>query len=267
MKNSYKYSIPCLLKVDMGKGDSGIEVKMELKDFMGDLRYLEKSIKAEAQGALGEIASRAYASGVKKASRMLGSTLKQFLSHFHLEKLNDNTYAITVDGDVEYLEEGYASFNIRDKMLKHAKRSAEGYRYIVVPFDHTPSKMSRSKSKADIVNLINDTSWQKVIMDGNKRLKGGRTVVGMARMDHYQSYELKEDGGDLANLAGMVRSRVKRGRGRGAKTSTEYKTFRTISEKSCSSPNYWWHPGFKGVHALKTVVDYIFKHAEKIAGA
>jgi len=251
---------------------------------------LEKlAIQAEEQlkRDIAEVAHGAHATLAAMAQHGLNSTRNDYLKGLQFEKIGENSYLISLDGEyANKLESGYPAFDMRSKMLQSQKsvevgpragqpwvqHAKDGHKYAHVPFERQPfSKAPRGSDMAQALKSIRAENratqeWQgitKIFRDANGRAIdsgiGAATQpvarVGAADLSHLDDPVAKK-------LAGLVKyQRVTRNEKTGRETvQSIYHSYRTVSENSSG----WQHPGFKGLHAFDQVEKWVEEQLHKI---
>jgi hypothetical protein len=154
------------------------------------------------------------------------------------------------DPIVVAVERGAKAFDMKAKLLKHAKASSKGSVYVDIPFQHKAGSVPQSMRTA-----------------GTRAASaaGGAAEVRLSMRTEGKSFTRSLQRGSIGRALGLSprKQAVKHSRGvhddiirsstrAGGKSSVRYTTIRRISTKS--KPSSWWHPGFKGAHVLDEVL-------------
>jgi hypothetical protein len=156
------------------------------------------------------------------------------------------------DPKVLSLDAGYDAFDIKAKMLPHAKRfSKKGEPFIDVPFTHRPYGRD-SAGRGGVPKSVLRTLYKqadKVAADVNVRSNIKSVPRSFERTMHFGEQTIKMPVQHKTGLyTGMIYSRQSSSQG-------TFKTLRRIS--GASDPSSWWHPGFRGVGIFRKVFNQL----------
>lgn len=240
-------------------------IKDSLEKLKKSLDNVGTHIESEINQSIKDAAYSAYATIVAKAQAELHGTRQDYLKGLDFQELGEEGFLITLDGDwANKLEDGYASYDLRDKMLasnkivgvgkrsgqpwvQHAKpktsqemEGGQGHKFAHVPFERKPFSKQGSSNLADGIKQMQAQNMagkmQKITslfkdIDGNP-LEG---KVAIAKSDN-------------PLLDGLVKYQKTYTNEAGKKTTQSiYVNYRTVSE--AGKP--WIHPGFKGLKAFE----------------
>ena len=171
------------------------------------------------------------------------------------------------------LELGAPSFDLKARMLLHARRfSMEGKPFIDVSFKHAATEAAHNGLPAAVRREIDHAvrnQQNRAFVNGASKAQAAVQTVRLDRTTPGRQFNR------TLNINGKrVTTQVEHKRGihddliRTASTTAtgrvhnEYTTIRRISANS--APTSWWHPGFRGVQILKTVMPRLQKDIEAI---
>lgn len=252
-----------------------LSLKDSLKKLQKDLESLAPSLESEINQAVKDAAYAAYASIVAKAQKALNSTRQDYLKGLSFEDLGDNSFLISLDGDLaNHLEDGYPAFNLVPKMLESKKtvqvgsrsgqpwvqntkpkgKNKESHRFAHVPLQlHPHSKAAGTSNLADAVKQLTatnlagfDQKFTQIFKYPDGSVQEGKVAVvrppGSA-INASTPYAMAHS--PDARLQGLVKYQkiYKNSAGKDTVQSI-YINYRTISDKG----KPWIHPGFSGVH-------------------
>lgn len=155
------------------------------------------------------------------------------------------------------LENGFKAFDMKPKLLAstNAKTGANGSRYVDVPFHHATSQAATRMQgmPADVKQRVdravrverNKAKLEKRPMRNPLRVTGRSAPT----MRTQQRVGMKPQ--TVRTKVGIYDDMIRHAMKVGKRTLAEHVTIRRVSSNSES--HSWWHPGFVGVKARKTV--------------
>lgn len=256
------------------KGELVLEVRAQELGLQFD--RLSEEAEAQMKAAIGDLAHAAHAMVVAKAQAELHTTRQDYLKGLTFEKLDEDSYLISLDGDYQNkLEEGYPPFDMKPGMLASKKivrvgrRSGlpwvqkseeDGHRYAYVPLERKPfSKAPKGRDMADAIKQLSAYNRQGRMQKITQLFKdpSGKALQGMVAV-------AKDTG--IKDLEGLVKyQRTYKTQTGKEKTESIYINYRVVSE--AVGAEAWRHPGFPGVKAfedaerfVETELDNILRH-------
>ena len=238
----------------VGSTLTDFSIKVIADELGKSLSNLPNHIENEVNRAVGELAHATHAGLITQVQAMSRDPKNRmdYLNGLDLNKIGNNAWVITLDGEwANKLEEGFASYSIKDVLLRSKKmvsvgsragqpwvRTAkDGHKWAVVPFEHKP--YSGEKKSGDLLTDLkklrakNRSGEMQPFLDTFKDRAGnplqGKVAVADVPLNK--------------NLQGLTKFQHTYEK----TTSSVYMTFRIVSEKS----NGWQHPGFRGYQLFK----------------
>lgn len=243
-------------------GDFSLKFKA---DQLGkDLEIASIEIEDELNQAISDLAHAAYASIVADAQKELNSTRVDYLKALSFDKLGDNEYLISLDGKAaNATEDGYGSFDMKEKMLqsdkivaggsragqKWVRENAQGKKYAAVPFEHkaTPKKATGDLA-ADIRNLTaTNRRGRKQKINRTFKDEQGKPLVGKVATATSEN--------PILNKITKFQHVSEKGA-----VSSIYMSWRMVSEDSTG----FIHPGYEGVHLFSEAEKFVEDQLEQI---
>jgi len=241
-------------------------------------RKLKPAVEKATKMAMPRVAALIIDHASSEADRRLNTMAAEFKAALHQPD------AITVtDTGIEIrlttqlarsLELGGSSFDIKAKMLTHAKHfSKDGAPYIDVPFQHAASAGASRMSalppavRAAMTHAV-ATAKATAIKAGASKSEAAAQTVRLKQRTPGKVFErtLVVGGKTLttrvAHKRGIHDDLIRTAVAGAGRAVTKHSTIRRISSKS--SPTSWWHPGFKGVGIFKAVMPQVRKDVEAI---
>jgi len=159
--------------------------------------------------------------------------------------VTDSAVTVVLVGALpQALEKGFNAFDLKAKLLQHAKHfSKSGSPYVDVPFRHgTRQDATRLQAMPPAVMAAMRKVVKETAPGEQARLRmvtPGREFTRNLRFgDRMIPTRVQHKRGLYDDMIRMVSPATP--------NSGQYRTIRRISEKS--DPTSWWHPGFRGVH-------------------
>lgn len=226
-----------------------------------------------AQQVMRELAEDTHNKAQEMAGQRLNSTRQKYIDNLSFDQVGDNHWALTLNADAAYLEEGYSTFDMIKAGLTRgpkSKMSKKGHRYVSIPFEHAQAPGKSNHPQHDVPvqrgqqsettkgNLAKDLMRlkQSFGLKGTFKDQNGNPIYGkvftvtknpLGPMWNYSDVLGNKDTAIMEgkeihkNLAGLTGIQYKAG----SKTKTAYMTWRTASENP-ESAGKWIHPGFDG---------------------
>lgn len=232
------------------------------------LEGIAPALEAEVNAAIRDLAYATYASVVAKAQANLKSTRESYINAIKFDELGDNSYLISLDGErANAIEDGWAAFDMRAKMLVSTKKvtigsraglnwvqiAKDGHKYAYVPIHKNLSEMAKSSNLADSINALTAMNAQgreqkitQLFKDTNGNALLGKVAMAKSPVKNlnnvvkYQTQSTSEAGNSVI--------------------SSSYITYRTVSENG----KEWQQPGYAGLSAFKDAENDILQQLDKI---
>ncbi|RLG44961.1 MAG: hypothetical protein DRN81_03245 [Thermoproteota archaeon] len=250
-------------------------VKKSAEKLKKNLDSLSPLLEKELNQAVGDVAAATYAEITATAQSDLSKTRQDYLKGLSFNKLGENAFLITLDGEwANMLEEGFPSYNLTEKLLKSNKTVEVGrrsgmpwvqdskgeedpHKYAYVPFQRQPmSKDPKVKDMGDAIKEMMAVNAQ----GRNQKLTsvfkdtGGNPLEG----------KVATAKSDNPLVDGLVKYQKTYQNEKTGKNTTQsiYMNYRCISDGQDVSP--WIHPGFSGLNAFDKASKNVEKHLETI---
>lgn len=251
--------------------DSLLFLKLDDAEIKKLAEHFQTKAEDALQKAAGDLASQLHAKVVGLAQEKLHARRERYLAALSFSNVSENTWLIELSADAIWIEEGLPeNFQMLPKLLggAKAKTSADGSKYVVVPFSQGPGprfpNSESGKSNDDLKMAVqNELKKRKIpfakiernINTGEPKLgklheikflhplehpkkthEGigqGQGPIGEARQGHQ---------GDRYLDRIRVYQRMVKSKGGKARVQRGIMTFRTASSKQNASQQ-WVHPG------------------------
>ncbi len=211
--------------------------------------------KTAIQKAVGTLAAATNQRIAQQVNEKLHSRRQAYKDALSFKQVADNLWVIELDAKALWIEEGKPQGSMLDDLLKSpkAKVSADGHKYIVVPFEHSKKPQHQTEEAQNITDVLKTSlkkagvSFQKLERNPDGSVKQGLLHAG----DHggpkkphwtnraldgvriYQSAIKNPDGSVKTNGKGQQMGR------------RDVMTFRIASEKHRGTK--WEYPGIEGM--------------------
>ena len=235
-----------------------------------------------AQSAMKDLAIATYAKAQEMAAQRLHSTRQKYIDNLSFDQAGEGHWMVTLHGDAAYLEEGYGSYDMIKQGLARgpkSKVSKRGYRYVVIPFEHStkaagaghpqhnqpvqigqPQETTKGSLAQDLKRLKKSFEIPDTYKDVNGNPIYGKvftvTKNPLSPQWHYKDVLGQHDTANITgkqihpNLAGLTGIQWEQKlRGGGSRTRTAYMTWRVASENP-EVQGKWIHPGFDGARVF-----------------
>lgn len=243
-----------------------ISFKIKAEELGKDLDYLTKELEAEINLAVENLANAAFAHIVSKAQQELSySKRKDYIKGLKLDKLGNNSYLISLEGDwSNKIEDGFSSYDMKPGMLnsekiveigsragqKWVQESEEGTKYAHVPFEHHPHGEATSSDLQQELKKMTAYNKQGLKQKVTKIFKDdfGKPMSGKVASQVASEHPF------LQNLTKFQHINEK------GTVSNLYMTWRTVSEKSSG----WINPGYEGLDAFASAEKWVEEQMDLI---
>lgn len=236
---------------------------------------LGEELKPKIEQALKEagkaLAKQADAHIKEQVQAKLHSTRDKYVKAMDFKDVGDNTWIITLDESVMWLEEGMQEHEMLDDLLASpkAKTAKDGSRYLAVPFEHKKAPSQQTQAAHDLTTTLRtELAKRKIPYTGIETDKDGKPKLGTLHSFDILKQPLKthEGPGQGHGAVGQVRQgttgipflqgvRISQ-KMVGGKAQRSIATFRIASSKHKGSGK-WVHPGI--------VAKNFFEEAERWA--
>ena len=249
---------------------------------LDDLLDLGPTLKRVAAEAGEELSKMAVAKAKEIAAQKLHTRRKMYQDGLKYEKIDENTFLISLDAKVRWIDDGQTAFDMLKGLLNSPKaKYGKNGKYIIIPFDHSPggkggsdSRVGRTSAQQDLVNTIKKETLASKNIPFNKIEKGadGQDLTGKLHSFNISNAPKKMDSGPGQRrgpvgevMQGSKGPGQKQGtpflegvsvyqtKGKNGKTKRSIMTFRVASEAQTGMAK-WEHPGNAAVDILEKAV-------------
>lgn len=215
-----------------------------------------QQVKAVVASAMPKLGALAIDRLTVEAQRTLHTTASDYVRGLQEPdslKASEAGVVVTLVGELpQALERGFNAFDLKSKLLQHAKRfTRSGAPYVDVPFRH-----GASADATRLQGMPADTyaAIQQVFQEAKESGSSGR--VRLRQRTPGASFTRNLRFGDkiiptaVQHKRGLYDDMIRTASN--VSSGGQYRTIRRISENSDATS--WWHPGFRGVHIFDKVM-------------
>lgn len=257
---------------------------------LDDLRRLPEAARQEAKRAAEALAAMAHAHAVEEASKRLRTRRKMFVEGLSWFPVSDDTWVVSLDAKVRWVDDGTPQRNMLDDLLKSpkAKRAKDGSMYIVIPFEHGPKGPTEmTQSQATLLEAIKtELKLRKIPYAKLETGQGGQPLTGRLHSFNIMDRPLRYSSGPGQGQGpvgavmqgwspGWPDAARKRGtpllqgvsiyqKNVGGKVKRAIMTFRVASSKHRDQQGRWEHPGNAPVRIMEDTAAWAQEQWDKL---
>jgi hypothetical protein len=144
-------------------------LNLDIKDFLDIGEDIRPKVAAAMNEAAKKLALQTDAHIKELVQAKLKSTRQKYLAAMDIKPIGESTWLITLDASAMWIEEGMDEHEMIDDLLKSkkAKTSADGSRYLNVPFQHNKGPTSQTQAQIDLTSTIRKELKKRDIPYGN----------------------------------------------------------------------------------------------------
>jgi len=250
------------------------KVKDSIEKLGKSLESIPVALEEEINQAVADVAHATYAQIVAKAQSKLNKTRLDYLKALSFNKIGENAYLISLDGDwANKVEDGWGAYNLSEVLLRSKKivqvgtRSGlpwvqksedDGHKFAHVPYERQPfakeaagTKMGDMAEDIKKMTAVNARGRRQKLTSIFKDASGmpleGKVAIGRSenplldQLVKYQKNYVNKDTGKIT-------------------TQSIYINYRTVSELG----EVWTHPGFGGLRAFPEAEQAVEAHIDNI---
>lgn len=251
-----------------------------------------QEVKKQLSKSIGDLAKATQRHVMELADSELSPNLRQIFRgkedqhNIRLDTLSPDAYVITLSGSAYWIEEGIPPETDMktDKWLfksKSTKTSKDGYRYLVIPFEHSKGSSLQSgyekgltdrikfelkaQNKLRKANGLDSIPWSATEYD-----KSGKPKEGLIHEFNFSGTKAKTSWSNdpleklrvYQAIEKDAEGNLKKTAGGKTKVSRSWMTFRTASENPKPNPDTGVAPKDKFIHPGYTAKKFMDKSAE-----
>lgn len=256
-----------------------ITINLDLSAVMDLNNTLRPKLDQALKNAAQSLAMQSHAHLMEEVNSKLHSTREKYSDALHFEAVNDNTWVISLDRSMMWLEEGMDEHEMLDSLLKSpkAKVAKDGSKYVTVPFQHNKGPTQQTQAAKDLTSTIKQELKKRQIPYGKiERDESGKAKTGLLHsfdimkeptkthegpgQGHGQIGNVRQGNTGIPFLQG-VRIYQKKTMGGGIKRGIM--TFRVASSKHRGTGK-WVHPGIEARKFFDETAEWAMAQWEKM---
>jgi hypothetical protein len=254
-----------------------LELKFDISHLLATYEHLASEIEKAAGEAIQRLTVMAHANITEQAQEKLHSLRQLFFSKFPPpEQIDENTWKITIPGDIKFIEDGLNSgFDLLPGFLASPKaKIGKNGKYLVIPFQHNKIPQNTTPTQAILAQTIKAEMTKRKI----PHAKIETNPDGSAKLGLLHKFNLKDPTNppnrpsngkpwqpDTTQKPLLWGVRIYQREHKNAQGVTSVKksvmTFRTASEHH--SGQKWIHPGLEPQKFLDKAKDWAEKEWEE----
>lgn len=233
---------------------SDLKIEIDAEAIANEFKDLKSEVEAALTEAVRAASVMAYGMVHEEASKRLKSRLRPYQNALSYHEISPGIWVVSLDESAFFIEEGMEPHSQYDTLLKeNAKISAEGFRYKVIPFEHSKGPTYQTDNARNITKMVKaelkarGIPYKKIETDASGSPRIGKlhsfSVPGSPKPSAKAKF------GALVGVnvyQNMVEGKMKR----------DVMTFRVISEKN-KGDGSWEHPGLPAEKILDDVYEKI----------
>jgi hypothetical protein len=254
-------------------------VNVDLSD-IADLLDIEGGLKSATKDAARDLAAMVQAKATELAATKLHARRDMFVKGLSLKQVNEETWLVSLDAKIRWIDDGQSSHNMLDKLLasSKAKRAKDGSKYVVVPFDHSPGRgpSTTTSPQQDLISTIKSELKKRGIPFGKIETDAaGQALTGRLHSFDIMTAPTKSSHGPGQGKGPLGASRqgptgipflqgvtVYQNKGKDGKVRRQVMTFRIASSKH-QGQGRWEHPGNHAVNIMEDAAKWALETWEK----
>ena len=229
------------------------------------IESLQRDLQAGAQA----LAASTHAHVLERAAEVLHSRHDAYRKACHLEQVAENVWAITVDREALWIEDGQPAHSMLPDLLgsPKAKTAADGSKYIVIPFDHGKAPTRQTAEQRSITGMLRaELKARKIPWKGIEKHGDGTPKLGLLHKFDFggpQRGPTAHNVGWSSPVLDGVRiyQNVVRTASGGERVQRDILTFRVASSKHAGLK--WNMPSQEGVKLLDEALTWAQDHWER----
>lgn len=162
-----------------------LTINVDFGSLLG-IEGLEDAAKAAMNDAARELTRMTHAYIIKQAHEKLHTRTQTYIDAMSIHQENDDCWVINLDAKARWIEDGMPRHNMIEDLLKSdkAKTSADGGKYVVVPFQHNKGPTQLTPAQANLLDTVKGEL---------NKINKGREKMGASAIP-YGSLETGADG-------------------------------------------------------------------------
>lgn len=233
---------------------SGFKLELDAEEIAKTFGDLKEEVEATLHEAVRAASVMAYGMVQEEAAQRLKSRLKPYQEALSYMEVIPGVWSVSLDESAFWIEEGMEAHSQYDTLLKgNAKVSAEGFRYKVIPFEHSKNPSQQTNNARMITTMVK----KELKSRGIPFKKIETDAAGSPRVGKLHSFSVpgSPKPSEKAKFGALMGVNIYQHKVDG-KMRRDIMTYRVISEKN-RGDGRWEHPGLEAEKILDDVFDKI----------
>lgn len=235
-----------------------LKIKIDTDSLAAQCKEFALEAKQELEKGVASLAAITHAKVVELANDELKTSRKDYMDALGFEEVSEGVWVVSVDEKALWIEEGIEpNFDMKPGLLKNGKVSKKGYKYRVIPFEHSKAPSQMTEAALNIVSEIREKlKKEKVPFKSLETDSRGNIKLGKIHsFDWGGKIPGKGNTPALKNVS-IYQTLTKTGNVR-----RDIMTFRTVSGSPASNGK-WIHPGLEAQKFLDQAMDWAIREWE-----
>lgn len=241
---------------------SDLYFKIDEKLFQDVMESCRKDLQDELNEGIRHLTDMTFEKTLELASEGLHTTFDVYKDNLSSRKESAGVYIISLDQKALWIEEGLPeNFDLKDGLLNSpkAKTSADGHKYMTVPFKHNKGPSKNTPKAQGLVDQIKKVLRQEKISFGMEKNKDGSYKIGSGKNGLLHKIDIDSAKPTAkASTPALQGLRIYQKRDEEGKMVRGIYTFRTVTDGPGSEGKFI-HPGLDA----KKFMDKALEWAEK----
>lgn len=236
-----------------------LKIKIDTAGLAAQFKEFALEVEQDIKKGVANLATITHAKVAEMASEELRSTRQPFLDNLGFEEIADGVWVVSVDEKAMFIEEGLnQGFDMKPGLLKNGKTSKKGYKYRVVPFEHSKAPSQLTESAQAIVSQIrSNLKKEKVPFKKIEKNPDGSPRLGKLHTLNWKSSIPGKGNTPVLKGVNIYQTLTKTGNVR-----RDILTFRTVTGDPIQADK-WKHPGLTGKKFLDRAFTWALKEWEE----
>lgn len=237
-----------------------LKIKIDVESLAKHCKEFALEAEQDLKRGVANLAAITHAKVLEMSSSELHSTRKQFTESLGFEEIAEGVWVVSIDEQGLFVEEGIKeNFDMKPGLLKNStKTSKKGYKYKVIPFEHSKAPSQLTPSAQNIVTQIrSNLKKENVPFKKIERNADGSPRIGKLHSFNFPSAIPGKGNTPALKGVSIYQTITKTGNVR-----RDIMTFRTVSNNPTSADK-WFHPGLTAKKFLDRAADWAMREWEE----
>ena len=235
-----------------------LEIKVDAAGIAEQFKEFAREVEADIKKGVANLAAVTHAKVAEMASAELKTSREEYLSNLGFEEISEGVWVVSLERDAFWIEEGLEpNFDMKPGLLKNAQTSKGGYKYKIIPFEHTKAPSQLTKTAQSIVNELK-TNLKKADIPFRKIEKN---ADGSTRVGRLHSVDFASQTPGKGNTPALKGVNIYQSVNKSGNVRRDILTFRTVTNGPGSEGKFI-HPGMEGKKFLDKAADWALREWE-----